>query len=75
MRSPAALGPTSGRVGSVSARAGPAARHLDRVPILGLLHVLAVIGAFGPLLIYPSMQRAGAGATIAQLHLRLPSRR
>jgi uncharacterized membrane protein len=39
--------------------------------IFGVLHVLAVIAAFGPLLIYPSMQRAGAGATLAKLHLRL----
>ena len=39
--------------------------------ILGLLHVLAVIAAFGPLFIYPSMQRAGAGQAVARLHLRL----
>jgi hypothetical protein len=39
--------------------------------IFGLLHVLAAIIAFGPLFIYPSMQRAGAGATVAKLHLRL----
>jgi hypothetical protein len=39
--------------------------------LLGLLHVLAVIIAFGPLFFYPSLQRAGAGATIAKLHLRL----
>ena len=39
--------------------------------IFGLLHVLAAIVAFGPLFIYPSMQRAGAGATVAKLHLRL----
>jgi len=39
--------------------------------ILGVIHVLAVIVAFGPLFIYPSLQRAGAGATIAKLHLRL----
>jgi hypothetical protein len=39
--------------------------------ILGVLHVLAAIIAFGPLFIYPSLQRAGAGATIARLHLRL----
>jgi hypothetical protein len=39
--------------------------------ILGLIHVLAVIVAFGPLFVYPSLQRAGAGATIAKLHLRL----
>ena len=39
--------------------------------ILGVLHVLAVIVAFGPLFIYPSMQRAGAGPALARLHLRL----
>ena len=39
--------------------------------IFGLLHVIAVIVAFGPLFIYPSLQRAGAGATIAKLHLRI----
>ena len=39
--------------------------------ILGLLHVLAVIVAFGPLFIYPALQRAGAGPTVAKLHLRL----
>ncbi len=39
--------------------------------ILGIVHVLAVIVAFGPLFIYPSLQRAGAGATIAKLHLRV----
>jgi uncharacterized membrane protein len=39
--------------------------------LLGLVHVLAVIAAFGPLFIYPSMQRAGAGVTVAKLHLRL----
>ena len=39
--------------------------------LLGLLHVLAVICAFGPLLIYPSMQRAGASQAVARLHLRL----
>jgi hypothetical protein len=39
--------------------------------IVGLIHVLAVIIAFGPLFFYPSLQRAGAGATVAKLHLRL----
>ena len=39
--------------------------------IVGTLHVLAAIAAFGPLFVYPSLQRAGAGATIARLHLRL----
>ena len=39
--------------------------------IVGLLHILAAIAAFGPLFIYPSMQRAGATAAVARLHLRL----
>jgi hypothetical protein len=39
--------------------------------IVGLLHILAGIVAFGPLVVYPSMQRAGAGATLARVHLRL----
>lgn len=39
--------------------------------ILGYLHILAAIAAFGPLFIYPSLQRAGAGATLATLHLRV----
>jgi uncharacterized membrane protein len=43
----------------------------DGYQIVGILHVLAVIIAFGPLFVYPSLQRAGAGTTIARLHLRL----
>ena len=39
--------------------------------LLGVLHILAAVVAFGPLFIYPSMQRAGAGAEVARLHLRL----
>ena len=39
--------------------------------IVGLLHILAAIAAFGPLFIYPSMQRAGATTAVARLHLRL----
>lgn len=39
--------------------------------LFGLLHVLAAVVAFGPLFIYPSMQRAGAGAAVARLHMRL----
>ena len=38
---------------------------------LGLLHVLSAVVAFGPLFIYPSMQRAGAGSEVARLHLRM----
>ena len=39
--------------------------------LLGLLHVLSVVAAFGPLFIYPSMVRAGAGGEVAKWHLRL----
>jgi hypothetical protein len=39
--------------------------------IVGILHILAAVIAFGPLFVYPSLSRAGAGATIAKLHLRL----
>lgn len=39
--------------------------------ILGLLHILAAVVAVGPLFIYSSMQRAGAGAEVARLHMRL----
>jgi uncharacterized membrane protein len=39
--------------------------------LLAILHILAAIVAFGPLFVYPSLQRAGAGATLAKLQLRL----
>jgi hypothetical protein len=39
--------------------------------ILGLLHVASVVAAFGPLLVYPAMLRAGAGDEVAKWHLRL----
>jgi uncharacterized membrane protein len=39
--------------------------------ILGLLHILAVVAAFGPLFIYPSMQRSGATDALARLHMRI----
>jgi hypothetical protein len=39
--------------------------------IVGLLHILAAVVAFGPLFVYPALQRAGAGAAIAKLHLRM----
>jgi uncharacterized membrane protein len=39
--------------------------------LLGLLHIVAAVVAFGPLFIYPSMQRAGAGAALARLHMRI----
>jgi uncharacterized membrane protein len=39
--------------------------------LLGVLHILAVIAAFGPLLVYPSLRRAGDTAGLAKLHMRL----
>lgn len=39
--------------------------------ILGLLHILAAIAAFGPLFLYPRLQRAGETQAIAALHMRL----
>jgi hypothetical protein len=36
--------------------------------ILGLLHILAAIVAFGPLFLYPVLQRSGEIQTIAKLH-------
>ena len=39
--------------------------------ILGLLHILSVVVAFGPLFLYPALQRAGQTQTIARLHLMM----
>lgn len=39
--------------------------------IMGIIHILAAITAFGPLFIYPSLRRAGANATLAKLHMRI----
>ena len=39
--------------------------------ILGLLHILAVIVAFGPLFLYPTLQRAGQTQTVARMHLMM----
>ena len=38
--------------------------------IFGLLHVLAAICAFGPLFLYPRMQRNGETQSIAKMHMR-----
>ena len=41
------------------------------VKILYFVHVLAIVGAFGPLFLYPRMQRAGETSAIAALHMKL----
>lgn len=38
--------------------------------IMGLLHVLAAVVAFGPLFLYPGLQRNGETRTIAMMHMR-----
>lgn len=73
-----------GHVSSVPTLISPVGRSLGRFDpvlaildistgyqLLGFLHILAAVVAFGPLFIYPSMQRAGAGGEVARLHLRL----
>jgi uncharacterized membrane protein len=39
--------------------------------LLGLLHVLAVILAFGPLFLFPALHRKGDTQTMANMYLRL----
>ena len=39
--------------------------------ILYFVHLLSAIVAFGPLFLYPRLQRAGATAEVARLHMRL----
>jgi uncharacterized membrane protein len=39
--------------------------------IVGLLHILSAVVAFGPVFLYPALHRAGQTETIAKLHLRM----
>jgi hypothetical protein len=39
--------------------------------IMYVVHILSAIAAFGPLFLYPRLQRAGATAEVARLHMRL----
>ena len=39
--------------------------------LLYLLHILSAIAAFGPLFLYPRMQRAGETQAMAALHMKL----
>ena len=41
------------------------------VRVLYLIHIVTVISAFGPLFLYPRLQRAGQSATVAGLHMKL----
>ncbi len=40
------------------------------VKLLYLVHVLSIVAAFGPLFLYPRMQRAGETSAMAALHLK-----
>ena len=41
------------------------------VKLLYLIHVLSIVAAFGPLFLYPRMQRAGETSAMAALHMKL----
>jgi hypothetical protein len=39
--------------------------------VMGLVHVLSAIVAFGPLFLYPGLRRAGETSTMASMHMRM----
>lgn len=39
--------------------------------LMGLLHIVAAVVAFGPLFLYAPLHRAGETATIARMHVRV----
>ena len=39
--------------------------------MMGLLHILTAVAAFGPTFLYPTLRKAGQTSTIASLHVRL----
>lgn len=39
--------------------------------VMGLLHILSAVVAFGPVLAYPALRRAGQTDVMARLHMRL----
>jgi len=39
--------------------------------MMGLLHILSAIIAFGPMFLYPGLRKAGETTTIASMHMRL----
>jgi hypothetical protein len=41
------------------------------VKLLYVVHVLSIVAAFGPLFLYPRMQRAGETSSMAALHMKL----
>ncbi|MGB3737437.1 MAG: hypothetical protein WA964_20960 [Ilumatobacter sp.] len=41
------------------------------VRLLYFVHIIGIVGAFGPLFLYPRMQRAGETTAMAALHMKL----
>jgi len=39
--------------------------------VLGVAHILCVVAAFGPVLVYPSLRKTGDVARLARLHMRM----
>ena len=39
--------------------------------VMGLLHILTAVAAFGPTFLYPTLRKAGQISTIASLHIKL----
>ena len=39
--------------------------------LMGLVHILSAVVAFGPVLVYPTMRRTGDTSAVARLHMRL----
>jgi hypothetical protein len=39
--------------------------------ILGVLHIVAVVAAFGPVLIYPTFRKSADRGALARLHMRI----
>ena len=39
--------------------------------IMGVLHIAAVVAAFGPVLVYPTLRKAGDRAALARLHTHI----
>ena len=39
--------------------------------VVGVLHIASVVAAFGPLLVYPTLRKAGDRASLRRLHMRI----
>jgi hypothetical protein len=39
--------------------------------IVGVLHIVSVVAAFGPMLVYPTLRKAGDTPALARIHMRI----